>query len=641
MADPTPASTTRPGKGTLAAWYTARPYAMAALTLLGVLFLLAWPHVIAFYSWQSEYYVKLFTGAAVSAVLVVSLNLCMGYGGLMSMMHTGLLAVGAYAVGAAAVEAGWSPWIGLVLAICTGAASAALVVLVSLRATALYFGMITLAANLLLIEIAGQWDSVTGGVNGITDIPAPSDVSTDTFYYVALGAVALAYVVQRNFVRSGAGRATMAVRESAETASALGIRPWAAKLRVFTLAGALGGFAGGLYAVQNTFVSPGVGAMDNGLVLFVGLMLGGIGTLSGPILGVALAQTIDYYTRDQGTYRTLIMGCVLLVAMMVMPRGIVGTWRVTPLGREVVGEPDDVPVPDEVPGLADPGAGPEPGEGPVLAARGIVKRFGGLTALAGVDLAVRAGTVHGVMGPNGSGKSTLMSCLTHHLRADEGTVLVDGRPAPRTPAAVAAAGVTRVFQIPHLFAQVSALDNVLTGMYLRSRHTWAAAVARTPGHRREDRTQREEARDLLAFAGLGGRADWPADALSHGQKRLLEVARAVATRPRVLILDEPATGLTAVEVDALARLVRALRERGLAVVLIEHNVEFVMRVCDVITVLDGGRVIAEGTPAQVRDDPAVLRAYLGDMPPGHDDRVAARVGAPDTARPAEHTENPG
>lgn len=560
--------------------------------------MLAWPFITDFYSYNAAYYDGLVASAAISAVLTISLNLAMGYGGMLSMMHTGLQLLGGYATAFVAVKAGL-PWpAGLVLSVVLAAAFSALVLLISLRATYLYFGMITLAANLIVIEIGKEWDGVTGGITGVTGVDP--GLPKRTFYYVVIALLVLAYLVQRNYVRSAAGRAAMAVRESPDTAAAMGIRPATTRILVFTVAGGLAGLSGGLYALQLGFINPDVGLLDNGLIFFVGLFLGGIGTLAGPLLGVAMIAVIVELGKDYAQFTTLILGLALLAAMMVIPRGIVGTWQAARPRRDAPEEEGVGEVPDSLPQAPATST-------PALEARGLVKHFGGVAAVDGVDLTVMAGTVHGVIGPNGSGKSTLVSCLTRFHRLDEGEVLIFGEPAPAAP--WAAAGVSRVFQVPHLFERQSVLDNVLTG--IRVPYGWVAAVLRLPSYRRAEREARDFAMELLRFAGLAGRATWNAGALSHGQKRLLEVVRAVATRPRVLILDEPATGLVPGEIDALARLCAALRGRGLAVVLIEHNVDFVMTVCDEITVLEMGRVIARGTPAEVRADPAVQAAYLG------------------------------
>ncbi len=241
---------------------------------------------------------------------------------------------------------------------------------------------------------------------------------------------------------------------------------------------------------------------------------------------------------------------------------------------------------------------------PALEGRGLVKHFGGVKAVDGVDIRVDAGSVYGIIGPNGSGKSTTVACLTRFHPVDAGEVLVCGEPAAARPHAVAGQGVTRVFQTPHLFERQSVLDNVLAGMRGREDYGLVSAVLRSPGYRRREAASRAEAAALLAFAGLSGRSEQQAGTLSHGQKRLLEVVRAVASGPRVLVLDELTTGLVPAEIDALARLCRAFRAHGLAVVLIEHNMNFVMDVCDRITVIDSGKVIACGAPAEVRAEPA-------------------------------------
>lgn len=606
----------RPGRDSLfdsPAYHRVRTVALTGLAIAAVAVLLAWPYLTDYYSYNASYYNGLVASAAISAILTISLNLCMGYGGLLSMLHSGLQLAGGYATGYVVVELTGSWPLGVVASAAVGALIAVLVLLVSLRATYLYFGMITLAANLIVVEIGREWEDVTGGIVGISGI-APrlggEIMSKEAFYYVVLGFLALAYLVQRNLVRSGVGRAAMAVRESSDTAAAMGISPARAKLLLFGICGGMAGVSGALYALQLGFINPDVGLLDNGIIFFVGLFLGGSATLVGPLVGVGLIALLVELIKDQARYTTLILGVLLLVAMMVIPQGIVGTWKASRFGRPRVSEPGDEKPPEQVPDVVPAVEGAPPGT-PALEGVGIVKHFGGVHALDGVDVRIMPGTVHGIIGPNGSGKSTLVSCLTRYHRIDAGTVRVFGKEAPKTPHEVARAGVSRVFQVPHLFERVSVLDNVLTGMRMRETYSWLGAVLRSPAYRRQDRAERAEALELLAFAGLASRADWTASALSHGQKRLLEVVRAVACRPKVLILDEPATGLTPGELDALARLCRALRARGLAVVLIEHNVDFVMGLCDEITVLESGKVIERGTPERVRTSAAVLEAYLG------------------------------
>lgn len=595
------------------AYHRARTLALGGLSILAVAVLIMWPFITDYYSYNASYYNGLVASAAISAILTISLNLSMGYGGMLSMLHSGLQLAGGYAVGYVVVKLSGSWLLGIVASVAVGALVAILVLLVSLRATYLYFGMITLAANLIVIEVGREWESVTGGIVGVSGIaPKLGDeiMPKQSFYYVVLAFLALAYILQRNLVRSGVGRASMAVRESSDTASAMGISPSRAKLLLFGICGGVAGLSGALYALQLGFINPDVGLLDNGIIFFVGLFLGGISTLIGPVIGVGLIAVLVELIKDQARYTTLVLGCLLLLAMMVIPRGVVGTWKASRMGRDRLSDPDDAALPDQVPDVV-PEVRDVPEGVAALEGVGIVKHFGGVHALDGVDVRIMPGTVHGIIGPNGSGKSTLVSCLTRYHQIDKGQVLVFGEEAPGAPHQVAHAGVTRVFQVPHLFERVSLLDNVLTGMRTRETYSWFGALVRSPSYRRQDRQEREEALQLLGFAGLASRADWLASSLSHGQKRLLEVVRAVASRPKVLILDEPATGLTSSELDALARLCRVLRERGLAVVLIEHNVDFVMGLCDEITVLESGKVIERGSPERVRASAAVLEAYLG------------------------------
>lgn len=590
-----------------------------ALTGIGILLLLLWPRITDFYSYNAQYYNGLVAGAAITAILTMSMNLAMGYGGILSLMHTGLQLAGGYAVAHIVVHLTGSWLVGLVISVGVSAAIGALILVVSLRATSLYFSMITLAANLILVEVGREWDPVTGGIIGISGVtPTMGDVviSKDHFYYVVLGFLAAVYLIQRNLIRSGLGRSFMAVRESPETASALTIWPAKTKLLLFTISGGLAGLSGGLFALQLGFVNPDVGLLENGLVVFVGLFLGGIGTLAGPVLGVAAIALVTELIKEQARYSTLILGLILLGSLLLLPKGIVGSWRDNrwhrlrrpnhDLGLSAV--PTNVARPLQE--MLHPPGQPLTG-GTILECRQIVKHFGGVRAVDGVDLRVRPATIHGLIGPNGSGKSTLISCLTRFQQIDSGEIWIRGALAPKTARLVARAGVTRVFQKPHIFEQGSVLDNVLTGFRGHETYSWSGAVLRSPRFRRQEHSSRIEAAALLDFAGLAPWASAPAGSLSHGQRRLLEVVRALATRPALLILDEPATGLTLPEVESLAHLCRTLRDEGIAVLIVEHNVAFIMDICDEITVLESGRVIEQGTPAEVQASPAVRGAYLG------------------------------
>ena len=560
-----------------------------------------------------SFYLQVVSVAVCSAILTISLNICMGYGGLLSLMHTGMQMVGGYAIAILAVKQGWNGWFALVAAAVIGAIFAILVILISLRATYLYFGMITLAVNLIAMEAVRHGGEFTGGYNGLFGVFAPGIpsgmMSAEGFYRVMITILILAYVVQRNLIFSGFGRNTMALRESSETATALGISPNMHRVKVFGVSGALAGLAGGLLSIQIGYAIADIGDLNNGLIFFVGLFLGGVGTLAGPVLGVALVAVIDFMIRGTGQYRTLVLGSILLLTMIVMPRGIVGTYRATrfgsPRSREVLpGEADNFHLDIDVKNVTK-------GE-VLLEAHDVVKHFGGVHAVDGISVQFKAGEVHGIIGPNGSGKSTLISAMTRYHELTSGKVTLLGAEADKKPFKVARDGVTRVFQIPHLFERVSVLDNVLTGMYRRDKYSIFDAIFRTPRYLKANSRSVAEAKALLSLAGMLGMEELAAGSISHGQKRLLEVIRAVATEPKILILDEPATGLTQDEMHSLTSLIRTLAAGGMCVVLIEHNVAFLMDLADIVTVIQSGKVIAEGTPKEVQKNERVLEAYLGN-----------------------------
>ena len=608
------------------------------LPVFGVVFLLAWPtltnHVSAL-SGKANYYTDLGTVTLVSVMLVYSLNLAMGYSGLLSLMHTGFLGVGGYMAGYLATRHGLPIWVGIIAALLSGALVGAIASAVSLRATYLYFGVITLSLNVVLGEVAKEWKSVTLGEDGMNEIPNRvkiiDGVATPTSfhkwfdatprYFIVLGVTMAVYVIHRNLVRSRTGRSFQAVRESGDAANALAIRTSTTKVLAFALSGAIAALAGVFWAYHRGSMQPSTIQPGDTITLFGGLLLGGTATQAGPFIGVVLFRFVveivnNHLVGNHPVYAPLILGGILWLLLVFAPKGIVGSWQESRFGSSRR-RPRATPPSESshtapaVDALGWARARTAELRGPILEARGVVKSFGGIKALQGVDVSVDASEVHGIIGPNGSGKSTFVSAATAFLHRDSGTVTIFGQPAAARPDLVAASGVVRVFQVPHLFERVSVLDNVLTGMHKRSQQHWWSAALRLPGWFADERSLREEGRSLLALAGLGDKADWLAASLSHGQKRLLEVARAVGAHPRILILDEPATGLTSEEVASLADLIRTLKAGGLTIVLIEHNVQFVMSVCDRVTVFEQGRVIATGAPAEIQANEDVQRAYLG------------------------------
>jgi len=585
---------------------------LVGLSAIGVIALYFFPQLVEKTS-NPSFYLQVVSVAACSAILTISLNICMGYGGLLSLMHTGIQMVGGYVIAILVLKQGWNGWIALIFSVIAGALFAMLVIILSLRATYLYFGMISLAMNLLAMEAFKQGKGLTGGYEGLYGLFPPGIpsgmMSANAFYLCVITFLFLVYLVQRNLIFSGFGRNTMALRESSETATALGISPSSHRLKVFAISGAIAGLAGGLFSIQIGFVAPEIGDMNSGLIFFVGLFLGGVGTLAGPVLGVTLVALLDFMIRGTAQYKSLILGGILLATMIVLPRGIVGTYRASrygsPRSREVMpGEADNYHLDIAVKNVAK-------GE-VLLEATDVVKHFGGVHAVDGISVQFKAGEVHGIIGPNGSGKSTLISALTRYHELTSGSVKLLGTEADKKPYMVARNGVTRVFQIPHLFERVSVRDNVLTGMYRRDKYNVFDAIFRTPRYRKANSRSVSEARALLSLAGMLGMEELAAGSISHGQKRLLEVIRAVATEPKILILDEPATGLTQDELHSLTNLIRTLAAGGMCVVLIEHNVAFLMDLADIVTVIQSGKVIAEGTPQEVQKNERVLEAYLGN-----------------------------
>ncbi len=572
----------------------------------------------------------LFIGLA--SLLAVGLTLLGGAAGQVSLGQAAFYGIGAYVSALTTLRMGLSPWVALPLSAGVAALVAFLVGAPILMLRGHYLALGTLALNIVVDVLIRNVQGLTGGPTGLTGIPpfriAGTALAGDRiFYFATWSLVLLALWLGRNLIASRIGRALAAVRASEVVAGTLGINPSYYKARVFALSAALAGVAGSLYVHYLSFVSPSPFAFEYSIALLVMSVIGGINHLAGAVLGAGIVTLLREALRDimprffrggaSAEYEIVVFG-LLLAGVVILAPG--GAWpfllRLLRLESRQVTSPRPAPIEG---GGADPPAassiGPARPAGEVLLdVADLEKQFGGLMAVNGLSFQVRAGEIYAVIGPNGAGKTTAFNLISGILRLTGGTIRLSGaRVDGLTAYHVAALGVARTFQTPRVFADLSVLDNVLVGMHRHLRAGFLPSMLHLA--RREEDAAAGLALDALRRVGLADQATLRAGALSFGGQRLLEVARALATRPRLLLLDEPASGLSAAERHGLVTLIRQIRAAGVTVLLVEHDVRLVMGLADRVLVLNYGERIAEDAPGEVQRDPRVIAAYLGEEEP--------------------------
>jgi branched-chain amino acid transport system permease protein len=564
----------------------------------------------------NTFWIFFITVTLTQTMLLASLNLTLGYGGLISLGHNALFAIGGYATAYFTAVRGIPVGAGIVLGMAFGALAGFLLALPAIRARAVYFGIITLSFLFLTSETVSNWRAL-GGFLGLPNVPGLSvgghHFGTNDYYWFALGVFVLMMGMLQQLSGSAVGRTFIAIRENEAAAASLGINVFVAKMLNLVLSGMLAGLAGALAAHLTGGVFPEAASFVSGFRLFVAIVVGGVGTFAGPLLGMAVVATVDRFTVNWTTAQPILFGLMLIGSLAVMRLGLVGTILTSRLGRYFLKAPDlDMDAADSDPAPVPISSRREP----ILRVNGMSKRFEGVQALTDVDLAVKAGSIHGLIGPNGSGKTTFVNCLTGYLRRDAGRIEWDGRDVENPkPHAMARMGVVRIFQRAEEFGRLLVVQNVIMGLHLRSDRNLLRCLVPWPKRRRSERHLIAEALHILSEVGLAHRALTPIRDLPYGERRLVEIARAVAARPRLLVLDEPATGLTAVELQRLRALLLQLKAGGLTILVIEHNMDFLMDLVDRITVLESGHRIAVGEPLKIQRDPAVVEAYLGERIP--------------------------
>ncbi|NGX97492.1 MAG: ATP-binding cassette domain-containing protein [Candidatus Afipia apatlaquensis] len=556
-----------------------------------------------------SYAVFLIATISLTAIACIGLNVLLGLAGQISLGHIGFMAIGAYTTVLLMEKAGW-PYLaatgaGIVLVSIIGG----LLAMPALRVRGPYLAMVTIAFGFIVEHGTIEWRDLTGGGNGLVLTVPPSIFGMPLSERgLAIASVALMFagvVLFDRLKRSGWGYAMRAARDSEVATRSVGIDLVRVRTMAFVISAAAMALAGSLFAPLQGYISPSSFPFLQSILLLFGVMIGGAGSALGPVIGAVLVVLLPELLSDLAEYRLLAFGLLLFAVLRVAPNGVAG------LAGQLFAKFFSASRPqsgaDGVPTMGDPGAAlrVESSSAPPLNVTDLSIAFGGVRAVQNVSFNAQPGQVTSVIGPNGAGKTSALNLLCGFYRPTSGTVKLGDRDLTGLPShTLARAGVARTFQTTQLFGSLTIIENTLLA-------ETAGKLGGIVSPLRNPDTERF-ARSLLRFAGVDGDLDRPAESLPHGEKRLVEIARALALRPKVLLLDEPAAGLSKGDKLRLTTLLRRIADLGVAVIIVEHDMPMIMSLSDHIVVLDGGKRIAIGEPAAIRNDPLVRKAYLGD-----------------------------
>jgi branched-chain amino acid transport system permease protein len=572
----------------------------------------------------------MFFPVGIFVLLAIGLNVVVGAAGMLDLGYIAFFAVGSYTAAVLTTTFAWDAWIALPVCVVTATVAGLLLGAPTLRLRGDYLAIVTLGFGEIVRIIALNTNAL-GQSRGINGIKHPDGFGLETlpYYYLTLVAIGIGLVVSMRLNGSRVGRAWSAIREDEEAAELMGVPTFNMKLWAFAVGASTSGLAGWIFATKVAYISPDSFPFFFSVTILACVVLGGSGSLPGVVAGGFLIAFLPEYLRkaaagatitrilnrvigshatDVTDFRVMLFGLAIILVMLFRPRGLIPAR----LGGMVTTAP---PTESELEEAVDPGLTGnrtnEPGTA-CLDVTGVTVDFGGVRALDDVTISVPTGGIIGVIGPNGAGKTTLFNVVTGVVEPTRGDIKLDGKSiVGRDPHKICQAGIARTFQNIRLFPDLSARTNVAVG--LDAHHKTGVFGALGFGKRRRDEETDAHTRSeaLLAFVGLRGRGEERAGSLAYGDQRRLEIARALATDPCLLLLDEPGAGMNKAEKAGLVALVRRIRDAGITIVLIEHDMSLVMGLVEDVTVIDFGKVIAHGAPREVQSNKAVIDAYLG------------------------------
>ena len=571
---------------------------------------------------DDTYYQNMIIISLVFAVGASGLNIITGFTGYVSLGQSAFIGLGGYTIGVLATKFDTvSPWLWVPVAGLVAAAVAVGLGLVSLRSRGPAFVIITVAFLFLMQQVAVNWEDVTGGTAGLL-LPLPTwgiDVINWPFYYALVAILAVQLLMTWWIRRSKFGMGLIAIREDETKAATIGINLPVHKVAAFVASSVFVGMAGAVYGYYLTFIDPlGMFAILISVQIILTLLVGGKATLWGPVLGAFLIEPLNETVNNSlgtlggGNARLFLFGGLLMAVVVFLPNGILPSLAAFLFRRSHEGKAGLVGARIET------GASLESlrkhvtvtearatDTTPLLAVTGLRKHFGGIKAVDGCSFTVPRGSITGLIGPNGSGKSTVFNLIDNTIAADAGTIVFDGEHIEKVPAwGRAHRGIGRTYQITRLFAEMTVLENVVA-----AQRSFSLTQLGRPAITGKEAA---EASEFLAFVGMHKYRDQKARALSYGQQKMVELAQVLMLDPKLIMLDEPAGGINPVLIERMGQMIRELNSYGKTFLIVEHNMPFMLDLCDPIHVLARGATMASGTPDEIRTDPAVIDAYLGD-----------------------------